>query len=144
MVIDFRFLHGLVGSFGPEAQLSSLGWLCLSRLQQQCCPDFWQKRRKGSIGPFWPKNYLLFSIVLSRSQEGKKYKKIFVKDHCDFIFHLIFKFLVPKCWQNQMLYFGMALYKTSPSKTGLKLAKLHIFHFFKPFLYILGPFWSLK
>ena len=43
-----------------------------------------------------------------------------------------------------MLYFGIALYKTSPLKNGLKSAKLHIFHFILTIYVILGPFWSLK
>ena len=71
MVIDFRFLHGLVGSFGPEAQLSSLGWLCLSRLQQQCCPDFWQKEEKVPLAHSDPKiTYCSqsFSVVPKRAK----------------------------------------------------------------------------
>ena len=43
-----------------------------------------------------------------------------------------------------MLYFGIALYKTSPLKNGLKSAKLHIFHFILTIYVVLGPFWSLK
>ena len=41
-----------------------------------------------------------------------------------------------------MLYFGIALYKTSPLKNGLKAPKLHIFHIFLTIYVILGPFWS--
>ena len=74
----------------------------------------------------------------------KKYKKIFVKDHCDFISYLIFKILVSKCWQDQMLYFGIALYKTSPLKKGLKSPKLQNFHVFLTIYVILCPFWTLK